>query len=190
MVRQSPSHADVAQLFEVHAGEIRGYLYRRAGQSGADLVGEVFAVALRRARDLPEPELRRAWLFATARRVLLAAERADRRRRIAEQEHSRIRDAAAAEASTWQGPSRTEAVREAIASLGEKDRELIRLTEWEGLQVAEAAAVLGMRAGTARVRLHRARRALADHPALRTLAGPSPGLSGAPAGSAPLVIRS
>ena len=55
---------------------------------------------------------------------------------------------------------------EALASLRETDRELIRLTEWERLSITEAAVVLGLRPGTARVRLHRARKTLAAHPAL------------------------
>ena len=174
MVKPVASRADVAELYHRHAGEIRGYLHRRAGQAGADLLGEVFAVALRRIEDLPEPELRRAWLFGTARRLLLTAERADLRRRLAEDEDSRFQEPAAAERSASDRSAWISAVREAMASLSDTDRELIRLTEWEQLQITEAAAVLGMRPGTARVRLHRARRALANHPALQGLLGPTP----------------
>jgi DNA-directed RNA polymerase specialized sigma24 family protein len=65
----------VEELYRRNAGELRGYLHRRAGQAGSDLLGEVFVVALQRLDDLPEPDLRRAWLFGTARRLLLAAER-------------------------------------------------------------------------------------------------------------------
>jgi RNA polymerase sigma-70 factor (ECF subfamily) len=49
------------------------------------------------------------------------------------------------------------------------DRELITLTTWEGLTPAEAACVVGITAGTARVRLHRARARLARHPRMRAL---------------------
>ena len=61
------------------------------------------------------------------------------------------------------------AVRTALASLREQDQELIRLTEWEQLSITEAALVLGLKPATARVRLHRARRSLAAHPALEGL---------------------
>jgi RNA polymerase sigma-70 factor (ECF subfamily) len=168
VVKSSASRADVEQLYRRHAPELRGYLYRRAGQAGADLLGEVFLVALQRVDDLPEPDVRRAWLFGTARRLLLAAERSDRRRHQAESERARCSDPAA-DTSDPDRPDQACAVREALASLREPDRELIRLTEWERLSIAEAAVVLGLRPGTARVRLHRARRTLAAHPALADL---------------------
>jgi RNA polymerase sigma-70 factor (ECF subfamily) len=163
----------VEELYRRHAEELRGYLYRRAGQAGADLLGEVFVVALRRVGDLPEPDLRRAWLFGTARRLLLAAGRDARQRHDAEAERARLHEPADDHADV-DGSDRARAVNEALASLREADRELIRLTEWEQLQVAEAAVVLGLRPGTARVRLHRARRALAAHPALQGLLDAAP----------------
>jgi DNA-directed RNA polymerase specialized sigma24 family protein len=45
----------------------------------------------------------------------------------------------------------------AIASLRPKDRELLRLVGGDGLSPAQAGAVLGMNANTARIRLSRAR---------------------------------
>lgn len=168
MVKPDASRADVEELYRRHATEIRGYLYRRAGQAGADLLGEVFVVALQRVDDLPEPDVRRAWLFGTARRVLLAAERSDRQRRQAEVERARFGEPVPDDPGV--GPSDQGAVvRAALASLREPDRELIRLTEWERLSITAAAVVLGLRPGTARVRLHRARRTLAAHPALADL---------------------
>lgn len=167
-MKPTATRADVEELYRLHAAELRGYLYRRAGQSGADLLGEVFVVALQRVDDLPEPDVRRAWLFGTARRLLLAAHREARHRYDAETERARVHESSA-------GPEdagRARAVREALASLREPDRELIRLTEWERLSIAEAAVVLGLRPGTARVRLHRARRALAAHSALQGLLEP------------------
>ncbi|WP_369415034.1 RNA polymerase sigma factor [Nocardioides jiangxiensis] len=162
--------ADLAKLYELHAGELHGYLYRRAGQAGADLLGEVFVIALQRLADLPEPQLRRAWLFGTARRLLLAQHRTVARRSRAEDERARLLESSLEGTESDTG-TRARAVHEALASLAETDRELIRLTEWEQLQTAEAAAVLGMRPGTARMRLLRARRALALHEALRALPG-------------------
>jgi RNA polymerase sigma-70 factor (ECF subfamily) len=168
VVTQDGSRADVEELYRLHAAELRGYLYRRAGQAGSDLLGEVFVVALQRVDDLPEPEVRRAWLFGTARRLLLAAQREARRRDGAEAERARYVEPAAGTEDTGRA-DRARAVGEALGTLREPDRELIRLTEWERLPVNEAAVVLGLRPGTARVRLHRARRALAAHPALADL---------------------
>jgi len=136
-VKRTASRADVEKLYERHAGELHGYLYRRAGQAGADLLGDVFVVALQRLADLPEPELRRAWLFGTARRLLLAHAPAGKRRSEAEEERARIQETSPTPPAA-QSSARESAVREALDSLREQDRELIRLTEWEQLQVAEA----------------------------------------------------
>jgi len=60
-------------------------------------------------------------------------------------------------------PSSEEADDRVVAALGrlsERDREAITLIAWDGLQPAEAAAVLGQSAATFRVRLHRAKRRL------------------------------
>lgn len=158
------------ELYRRHAGELHGYLYRRAGQAGADLLGDVFVVVLQRLGDLPEPDRRRAWLFSTARRLLLAAERNTRKRHHAENQRARFHKPTAGNPEVDRS-DRDRAVRDALASLREQDRELIRLTEWERLEITEAAIVLGLRPGTARVRLHRARRALAADPALQGLLG-------------------
>lgn len=185
MVTSRPAtRADVEELYRRHAGEIHGYLCRRAGESGADLLGEVFVIALRRVDDLPAAELRRAWLFGTARRLLLAAERTTSRRRVAEHERARIDDRRAGDTPFDESPS-VRAVREALASLKEPDQELIRLTEWEQLPITEAASVVGMRPGTARVRLHRARRAMAAHPSLIELMQRTSEMSGRAAGGTP-----
>ncbi len=48
----------------------------------------------------------------------------------------------------------------AVRSLGEPDAALVLLTALEGFSVAEAGAAVGLSPGTARVRLHRARKRL------------------------------
>jgi RNA polymerase sigma-70 factor (ECF subfamily) len=52
-------------------------------------------------------------------------------------------------------------VRAVLAELRQADQEVLRLTEWEGLDVAEVARVLGCSRTAAKVRLHRARRRFA-----------------------------
>ena len=51
----------------------------------------------------------------------------------------------------------------ALAKLNERDRALIELVAIDGLSVTEAAAVLGVKPATARVRLHRGRRLVQSH---------------------------
>jgi RNA polymerase sigma-70 factor (ECF subfamily) len=48
----------------------------------------------------------------------------------------------------------------ALATLPEKDREVLILTAWEELTPHEAAAVVGVTPAAIRVRLHRARKRL------------------------------
>jgi RNA polymerase sigma-70 factor (ECF subfamily) len=52
------------------------------------------------------------------------------------------------------------AVLEALAGLGEADRELLTLIGWEELTPTQAARALGITPFAARTRLHRARRRL------------------------------
>jgi len=54
------------------------------------------------------------------------------------------------------------ALASALATLGERDREVLLLTAWEGLAPGEAATVLGCSRNAFAVRLHRARRRLAS----------------------------
>jgi len=51
-------------------------------------------------------------------------------------------------------------VSDAVAGLGARDAALLVLTSLEGLSIAEAAKALGVKPGTARMRLHRARQRL------------------------------
>ncbi|MDG4802548.1 sigma factor-like helix-turn-helix DNA-binding protein [Micromonospora sp. WMMD980] len=53
-------------------------------------------------------------------------------------------------------------MRTALSVLGEFDQEILRLIGWEELTVSEAAQVLDCTRATAAVRLHRARRRLAE----------------------------
>ena len=70
-----------------------------------------------------------------------------------------------------------DAVIAALGRLGPEDRELILLVEWERMTPAEVAVVLGIRPGTVRVRLHRARQSLAADPELRELVDERPFLA-------------
>ena len=50
----------------------------------------------------------------------------------------------------------------ALEQLPDKEREALRLLAWDGLSTAEAAVVLGCTRATLAVRMHRARRRLAE----------------------------
>lgn len=156
-------------LYKATAPELLGYLRRRGARDPEDMTAEVFTTAWRRRSDLPAAILRRAWLFGTARRLLLADGR------LRDREHETVRGLTAEGAQTrtvHEEGERAAVVLAAVGRLPESDREILLLSEWEQLTPAEIAVVLGIKPGTARVRLHRARQALAADPELRRLLAP------------------
>lgn len=151
-------------LYRAVAPELVGYLRRRGTTEAEDLVAEVFTIAWRRLPDLPPPVLRRAWLFGTARRLLLADGRRSR------QDQALIAHLAGRpDDDAPSDPPAEGIVTRALGRLSSRDREIIQLAEWERLTPAEIAIVLGIKPGTARVRLHRARQALASDPDIQGL---------------------
>jgi RNA polymerase sigma factor (sigma-70 family) len=146
-------------LFEAHRFDVASYCgWRTASLSDAeDAVAEVFLVAWRKIDAVPSGEAGRAWLYATARRVT-ANQRRSRRRRDALADRLAQQRPPAASRALAAGTDEDASVHTALAQLGERDREVLLLVEWEGLRPAEVATVLGCREVTARGRLHRARR--------------------------------
>jgi RNA polymerase sigma factor (sigma-70 family) len=144
-------------LYGAHAPAVKGYILRRAEPSLADdLLAEVFIVAWRRLDEVPADPL--PWLLGVARRVLATQRRGERRRRAL---RDRLAENSAAPPAIQAGPD-TARLRGALERLGESDRELLLLIAWEELSPSQVAAVLGVKPGTVRVRLHRARRRLAE----------------------------
>ncbi|GGO91623.1 DNA-directed RNA polymerase sigma-70 factor [Nocardioides phosphati] len=158
--------AEFEELYRATAGELFGYFRRRTGVDAEDLVAEVFTIAWRRRGDLPPEPLRRAWLFGVARKLLIADIRRSARAAAAAEDLATLSPDVADPVSR-----NAPVVAAALARLSPAEREIIELTEWERLTPAEVAVALGVRAGTARVRLHRARRALAADPELQALLG-------------------
>ncbi|NEE03004.1 RNA polymerase sigma factor [Phytoactinopolyspora halotolerans] len=157
------------ELFTAESRAVLGYALRRVDvpDDAADIVAETFLVAWRRIDDVPTGRGGRLWLYGVARRVCANHARGDRRRhRLAE----RLR----ADLLTHAGPSGDggrggvdggrgeviDVVRAAMSELDEHDRELLRLTSWEGLSPTEIAEVMSLPPATVRTRLHRARRRL------------------------------
>ena len=150
------------RLFADHGDAIHRYAMRRDPASADDVVAEVFLVAWRRLDDVP-PDDPLPFLYGVARRVHANARRGERRRaaltdRIGEQPPP---------AATG-GDSEVLA---ALARLPERDREVLMLVAWEGLDHAAAARALGTSKANVAVRMHRARRRLARElePAAPTL---------------------
>jgi RNA polymerase sigma factor (sigma-70 family) len=149
------------RLFAATERDLLAYVLRRVQrpEDAADVVAETFLVAWRRLDRVPADDEARLWLYGVARRQLANQRRAQlRRSRLAD----RLRRELPVVLASAPAPEdhRAAAVRAALARLEEEDREILRLTSWEGLTPSEIAAVVGVPAVTVRSRLHRARKRL------------------------------
>ncbi|MFI1702920.1 RNA polymerase sigma factor [Streptomyces griseoruber] len=159
--------AGFEEFYRRHVDAVMRYVARRVDDphTAADLTAEIFLAVLDSAHTYrPGLGSETAWLYGIARnvvsserrRVAREAER-DRRfsgRRLLEADDIvRLEDKLDAES-----PGRR--LLAALARLPEGERAVIELVAVDQLTVTEAAAALGIRQVTARVRLHRARKAL------------------------------
>jgi RNA polymerase sigma-70 factor, ECF subfamily len=149
---------DFRRLFAEHNRQVLAYAMRRCEQraDAEDVVAGTFAVAWRRFADAPEEELRLAWLYAIAARVLANQRRSLRRLAAL---RSRLR---ALPAVPREDRSDLPEVVAALRELLPEDQEVLRLAAWEGLTGAELGVALGCSENAAGIRLHRARKHLAE----------------------------
>ena len=167
------ARAGFEQLFRDTRTDLLAYIMRRSqnAEDAADVLAETYLIAWQKLDAIPTGERARLWLFGVARNLLLkgasrrrsrhalverlAGERLAGELRSAHRTHAPVED---------EGSS---AVRAVLATLPERDREILMLTAWEGLTPKQIAAVVGIPANIVRVRLHRARTRLK-----RDLTGP------------------
>jgi RNA polymerase sigma factor (sigma-70 family) len=159
--------ATFEQFYRENAEAIQRFLARRVGDPDlvADLMADVFLAAVDSAEAYSrERGTPKAWLFGIAS-IVVASElrRSMRRQRVVRRvegralldsnDVARIHDRidAAAQARRLYG---------VLGRLPESERTLFELVALDELSTADAAAALGIRPATARVRLHRARRTL------------------------------
>ncbi len=158
------------ELMRRHEAAVWAYVVRRVGRGQAeDLVSEVWVAALgARASYDRAFDGARPWLFGIARNVL--------------RNHWRSRPNEDLEADMGVLSTRSDpwpvvdeqidgaaVLRRALANLRAEEREVLLLVVWEALTVSEAARTVGVPAGTARYRLHRARVALRGAPGIESL---------------------
>jgi RNA polymerase sigma-70 factor (ECF subfamily) len=136
----------------------RVYSYIRRRIDDAELAQELAADVFRVVWQKPQTtgsEI--AWLLTIARNLVGNAYRA-RDRQQALQEKLRF-----ATTTTFEGSDENAAVHDAMATLRDKDRDILQLAYWDGLTMAEIAGVLQCSESAAKVRLHRARTAFRKH---------------------------
>jgi RNA polymerase sigma-70 factor (ECF subfamily) len=147
--------------FREHYVRLLAFALRRVSgrEVAEDVVGDTFAVAWRRRDRIPEAPL--PWLYAIAANVIGEQYRSARRGRDLGLRLLQEAGDAAAGNDPAESVARRDAFATAFAGLAEQEREVLRLVAWDGMDVTEAAQVLGCSTGAFRVRLHRARRKLA-----------------------------
>ena len=167
MILEWPARADTmgarGERFEAcfrdHYARVLAYALRRVpDRAGAeDVAADTFLVAWRRRDDIPDDAL--PWLLGIARHVIHNELRSSRRR---ERLASRVgaEPPSGEDAPAELDPGTTD-VMHALGRLGERDREVLLLSSWDGLDHRRAAIVLGCTRGAFAVRLHRARVRLA-----------------------------
>ncbi|GAB2574416.1 hypothetical protein GCM10027168_04170 [Streptomyces capparidis] len=156
------------ELFDACARSVYNHAYRLTGDWAAaeEVVSLTFLEAWRlRERLDPEGGSARPWLLGIATNVVRNTRRAARRHGAAMSRlppPEAVRDFADEVAGRIDDAQTLDAVRRALDGLRRPEREVLALCVWEGLDYASAAEALGVRIGTVRSRLSRARRRLAE----------------------------
>ena len=145
------------EFYERTYTSVLRYARRRVDDDAArDVAAETFLVAWRRLDRIPAEPL--PWLYGVASGVLANELRRARRQGRTASKIAASLPRVPADQSPRVGEA--ELVAAALAALSDRDREVISLVAWDGLEPQAAAQVVGCSAGTFAVRLHRARRRL------------------------------
>ncbi len=162
--RMKSDEETFSDLYERYLSRVRAYCRRRVpGEAVDDLVADVFAVVWRKIDETPEEPKTLPWLYRIAYLTTSNTWRKGSRRRLLAT-RLEIEPTPSADSLEDQIIVRHE-VRTALSCLDElrpSDRELIRLSGWEGLDHQQLSAVLDLKPEVLRQRLHRAKKRLAS----------------------------
>ncbi|MGD0769071.1 MAG: sigma-70 family RNA polymerase sigma factor [Tepidisphaeraceae bacterium] len=130
-----------------------------------DVAQVVFATLAQKAARLPAGVVLEGWLFTTTRFCCANAQRAAGRRSAAEQRAAIMRNEAVATAASEKAASleTEELLDDAIAHLGERDRNAVLLRFFGGRSLREVGQVMGVSEDAARQRVFRAIERLRDY---------------------------
>jgi RNA polymerase sigma factor (sigma-70 family) len=151
-----------AAVFDRYYAQIHGYAARRLGASLADdTASETFVAAFAR-RDRYDVSYvdARPWLYGIASNLIAREHRAELRRYRA-MARAGVDDVSESHADRTvvrvDAQARRRQLAAALATISDSDRDVLLLVAWADLTSEEAGRALGIPAGTARSRLHRAR---------------------------------
>lgn len=130
----------------------------RDASSADDLVQSTFLRAHERSATFREGADLRVWLMSILRNIFIDERRSARASEAREQAWADLRPGFSAPSA--ETAARLGQIRDAFLSLGREQREALHLVAIEGLELAEAAKILGVPLGTVMSRIGRAREAL------------------------------
>lgn len=181
----SDDDAERRARYEALAGEVldplRRYLERRATSGTADdALSDALLVLWRRLDEVPAGEAALPWSYGVARWCLANAERSARRQRFLARRLAAVDPPPELlpHAGDDDGAADPEPVRAALASLRPASAEVLRLWAWEELAPADIAVVLGVTPNAVSIRLHRAKKELAEQLRKDAAAGGQGGAGG------------
>jgi RNA polymerase sigma factor (sigma-70 family) len=159
--------AAFTEFYRAHVAEVTRFVTRRVADPhlAADLTAEVFLAAIGAAAGYRgSAGGPRTWLYGIARNVIAAEFRRSARERQAAGQIAARRllepDDVGRLIEQIDASRQVRRLHEDLRALPDGERAVIELVSVDGLTIAEAAAALGIRPVTARVRLLRARRSL------------------------------
>ncbi|MFJ6834500.1 RNA polymerase sigma factor [Streptomyces sp. NPDC091209] len=146
-----------------HSTALHGFLLRRAPGAADDLLSETWLQAFRgRAGFDPGRGTVRGWLFGVARVVVAGHWRGAPRDLGIPSPSEGSTDPWGAVDQRLDAAAVAPLMRRVLAGMPEVERQLLLLVVWDQLTPAEAATAVGVPPGTARSRLHRARKRLRE----------------------------
>lgn len=170
-IKQIASDPDAFEgFYRTHVEAVQRFVARRVDDpyAAADLTADIFLAVIdsaptyRASRGTPTQ-----WLYGIARNAVGAERRRSARELRAT---SRVSGRALVDPDDLTGlieridaEAQARRLYMALDELDDDDRGLLELVAVDGLSIRNAAAIVGISAVNARVRLHRARKALRDH---------------------------
>jgi RNA polymerase sigma-70 factor (ECF subfamily) len=151
---------DFSGLYRTHARDVHRFALYLSGDPALaeDIVSETF-IRLWNARARVDLATVRGYLFAIARNLFLQERRGARRRRGLDE---RLADPRPGPHDQLRVRSELESVLAALQALPEIDRAAVSMRTDDELPYEEIGRILGISAGAAKVKVHRARLKLAE----------------------------
>jgi RNA polymerase sigma-70 factor (ECF subfamily) len=170
----SDGDRDFGQLYAEYQPRIRRYMARLVGEPDAeDLTQMAFLKVSQALEDFRGDSAISTWIYRIATNVAIDWTRgAAFKQELQQVPVDVLSGAEPGDHAAWKQEAlpladhmlirqeMTHCIRQVVEGLPEHDREVIALSEFEGLTNVEIADILGVSLGTVKIRLHRARRRL------------------------------